>query len=176
MVRPNEHIRGIKIEPKNLNKKKEEEVADRNDVQCDERVVELDTTAFRDRTSEDEQILTDCNEDDLLGLSKDSFGESGATQKFGEMDLSSDGEQNTTVVSAHGRMTESSPPTDVAKEDQCSLSEEGRPHGVKNANLVRQAAEELPRAPPRDLANADGAERSGVVLIKGEVPRQEAQA
>ncbi|KAI8116112.1 hypothetical protein CVS40_11754 [Lucilia cuprina] len=133
MVRPNEHIRGIKIEPKNLNKKKEEEEVDRKDVQCDEMVVKLDTTAFRDRTSEDggdtepsfdggltdirarileheEQIITDCNVDDLLGLSKDSFGESGATQKFGEMDLSSDGEQNTTVVSAHGRMAESSPP------------------------------------------------------------------
>ncbi|KNC33045.1 hypothetical protein FF38_07161 [Lucilia cuprina] len=39
----------------------------------------------------EEQIFTDCNVDDLQGLSNDSFGESSAPQKFGEMDLSSDG-------------------------------------------------------------------------------------
>ncbi|KNC21012.1 hypothetical protein FF38_09318, partial [Lucilia cuprina] len=70
----------------------------------------------------EEQIVTDCSVDELLALSKDSFGESSAIQKFGEMDLSSEGEHDITMVSVHGRMSESSPPTDEAKRNQARMT------------------------------------------------------
>ncbi|KNC32831.1 hypothetical protein FF38_10810 [Lucilia cuprina] len=120
----------------------------------EESVVKVDTTTFSDIICENggdtdvsldggltltnvyarilehkRQILTDCDVDELLALLKYSFGESSAAQKFGEIELSSEGKHDITVVSVHGRMSESSPPTDepsaIQKFGEMDLSSEG---------------------------------------------------
>ncbi|KNC31089.1 hypothetical protein FF38_03552 [Lucilia cuprina] len=62
-------------------------------------------------------------------LSKDSFEESGAVQKFAELDLSFEGEHDINVESVYGQKSKSSPPTNESKIYQGSLSIKGRPHG-----------------------------------------------
>ncbi|XP_065372622.1 uncharacterized protein LOC135964318 [Calliphora vicina] len=157
MVRLYVPTRGNKIDPKNSNTTTEE-TSDFRETRESEGGVsdstlegELTLTDVHARILEHEGQVSELDVDGLLGLSKDSFGETSATQRLEELALLSDDEHEITMIAAQNQITETSPPTASDKDNQRSRSAEDDPHGAKVANLVRQAAvEELPNATPRD--------------------------